>query len=506
MKLSSIRHWPSNLYTPEQVRSTEAKAAELNNLSLFQLMQKAGRAIFELVETTFEQSAHIGILLGKGNNAGDGLVVATLALEAGWRVTLISMPNCSEYKGEAAQAQAELFALDKSKLNSLNQLNASEADFSEFDLLVDCVLGTGFSGSLSAEWAGIFQQANQTSRLIISADIPSGLNGLTGEADINAIQAQHTVTFLALKPGLFTHDAADYCGLIHYASLGCQQQIEQLNQAYYQLSDWNQLKTALPARKRNSHKGSFGHVLCIGGDKGMAGAIRLAGEAALRCGAGKVTVLTHPENVMLVANGRPELMVRGVNGVSSEVKTLLEQAEVILIGPGLGKTGWANGLMQLVVESDKPTVVDADGLNWLAEHKYKKKNWILTPHPTEAARLLKQSTNHIQHNRYAAATELQAQFSGAVILKGCGSLIANQQGIKVCRAGNPGMATAGMGDLLAGICAAMLAQGYATDLAAELAVNIHAKAGDLAAKQGERGMIASDLLPYVREVINPSKP
>ncbi|EWH08713.1 carbohydrate kinase [Catenovulum agarivorans DS-2] len=505
MKLSSIRHWPTNLYTPEQIRSTEAKAAELNNLSLFQLMQQAGKAIFELVEGTFDASAHIGILLGKGNNAGDGLVVAKLAVEAGWQVSLVYMPNCQAFKGEAAQAQAELMALDQPSLSRLKQQNAVAADFSQFDLLVDCVLGTGFTGNLSAEWADIFQQANHSSRMIISADIPSGVNGLTGEADSNAIQAQHTVTFLALKTGLFTHDAADYCGLIHYASLGCQHQIEQLNKAYYQLSDWNQLKTFLPARRRNSHKGSFGHVVCIGGDKGMAGAIRLSAEAALRSGAGKVTVLTHPDNVLLVATGRPELMVRGINGITSEVRKLIEQTDVILIGPGLGKTGWANGLMQLVVESNKNTVVDADGLNWLASYRYKKQNWILTPHPTEAARMLNQSTNHIQHNRFAAATELHAHFGGAIVLKGCGSLIASEQGIKVSRYGNPGMASAGMGDLLAGICAAMLAQGYTTELAAELAVNIHAKAGDLAAKQGERGMIASDLLQYMREVINPSK-
>ncbi|WP_143870335.1 NAD(P)H-hydrate dehydratase [Catenovulum sediminis] len=495
MKLSSNRHLPRNLYTPEQVKNSEKWAAQQQGLSLFELMQKAGEAIFELIENCFFKEKTLCILLGKGNNAGDGFVVARLAHTAGWHVELATMPGCQSWSGEAQQALAQL-------PDSIHFKNVESCDFSSFSVIVDAVFGIGLNKIVKPEWSVIFDAVNQAGRLVISADVPSGLNAHTGDVMGNAIKATHTVTFIALKSGLFTADAGDYCGEIHFAPLDVAQHVEKANQAYFRLLQLSEQKFYFKPRARNSHKGQFGRLLCIGGDRGMSGAIRIAAEGALRAGAGTVSVITHPDNVVQVSQGRPELMVYGVNGITTEAKTLMQQADAIVIGPGLGRSGWANGLMQIACELEQNKVVDADALHWLAEHAVKKNNWILTPHPGEAGVLLQQSSSHIQHDRYAAAQQIQARYGGVCILKGHGSLIASSQDTSVCQAGNPGMASGGMGDLLAGICGAFIAQGFAPTLAAELAVVVHAQAGDEAAKQGERGMIASDLMSFVRQCVN----
>ncbi|MCU4676343.1 NAD(P)H-hydrate dehydratase [Catenovulum sp. 2E275] len=496
MKLVESRQLPVAVYTPEQIRQNEAQAAKSTGINLYQLMQKAGEAVFELITQNFLQPKRIGILLGKGNNAGDGFVVAKLAAQAGWQVSLLAMPNCDNWQGDALTAKEEALK------QNLTIQSAENHDFTQYDILVDAILGTGLKKNLTQDWQNIIEQVNAQAFQVVSIDIPSGLNAKTGCVMGAAINAQHTVTFIGLKTGLLTADAADYIGLLHFAGLDVDKVFAEQNHAYYRLSQFNELRGCFDKRARNSHKGKYGHVLCIGGDKGMSGAIRLSAEAVLRAGAGLVSVITHPDNVLAVSITRPELMVLGVNGINQELKDKVAAADVIVIGPGLGKSGWANGLMQYVIEQDKPKVIDADGLNWLAQHPCKQKNWVLTPHPLEAARLLSQSQYHVQYDRYSAATELQAMYGGTVVLKGCGSLIAGKHEIVVCKQGNPGLATAGSGDVLTGIIAAFLAQGFTPELAAELGVNIHAQAGDLAAKSGERGMIASDLYPFIRHLIN----
>ncbi len=481
---------------PEQLRQNEALAAERADISLYDLMRKAGAAVFELVEKHFVAPATICILAGKGNNAGDGFVVAELAAQAGWQVTVATMPGCDKWQGDAEQAR-------QSALKHNIQLSeAADLAIEQYDIVIDAILGTGINQPLKSDWQKIVHSVNKCAKQIISIDIPSGLNAKTGCIMGASIKAEHTVTFIGLKSGLLTADAADQVGLLHFAGLGVDQYFNEQNHAYYRLSQANELKGYFGKRKRNSHKGAFGHILCIGGDKGMSGAIRLSAEAALRAGAGLVSVITHPDNVLAVSMTRPELMVLGVNGINQDLKDKVAAADVIVIGPGLGKTGWANGLMQFIIEQDTPKVIDADGLNWLAQHPLKQKNWVLTPHPKEASRLISQSPHHVQHDRYAAATELQACYGGTVVLKGCGSLIATKEDISICRLGNPGLATAGSGDVLAGIIASLIGQGFSPELAAELGVNVHALAADLAAKSGERGMLATDLFPFIRQVVN----
>jgi len=262
-----------------------------------------------------------------------------------------------------------------------------------------------------------------------------------------------------------------------------------------------------PRRARTAHKGSFGHVLVVGGNHGMGGAARLAGEAALRSGAGLVTVATRPANVSVVTGGRPELMCRGVES-GDDLDEILERATVVALGPGLGQDKWAAELYARVVRAGRACVVDADALNLLAQTPSRRDDWILTPHPGEAGRLLGRDTAAVQADRPAALAGLTERFGGAVVLKGRATLVG-QSGRRpfLIRAGNPGMATGGMGDVLTGLVAGLLAQCDRDDgglqRAAAAGAWVHACAGDAAAEVGERGLIATDLFRHLRSCLNP---
>jgi NAD(P)H-hydrate epimerase len=262
----------------------------------------------------------------------------------------------------------------------------------------------------------------------------------------------------------------------------------------------------LAPRQRQANKGNFGHVLIVGGDYGYSGAVRMAGEAALRIGAGLVSIATRPEHALMINASRPELMCHGVTS-AAELEPLLARATVIIVGPGMGRGPWAQKLLYAVLKTDKEVlVVDADGLNLLADKPTRRAHWILTPHPGEAARLLKTTTDVVQTDRLAAALQLQAKFGGVAVLKGAGTIVVGTDAKPaICYAGNPGMATGGMGDVLSGVIGGLLAQGLSSTIAAKLGVIIHALAGDRAAKQGgERGLLATDLMPYLRELVNES--
>ncbi len=265
-----------------------------------------------------------------------------------------------------------------------------------------------------------------------------------------------------------------------------------------------QFTTYLQPRPREAHKGNFGHVLIIGGNDGFSGAVHLAAIAALRVGAGLVSVATQPEHASMLNLTHPEIMCHGINS-AAELNALFAKASILVVGPGLGNTPWSSALFAAALKEEKPLILDADGLNLLAEEPCKKSNWILTPHPGEAGRLLKKTTQDIQQDRLAAIKLLQHHFGGHIVLKGSGSLIMGPEDTTpfICHAGNPGMATAGMGDVLSGVLGGLAAQGIPLKIVSRLGVLIHAMAGDLAAKEGERGMIASDLLPYLRKMVNP---
>jgi ADP-dependent NAD(P)H-hydrate dehydratase / NAD(P)H-hydrate epimerase len=264
------------------------------------------------------------------------------------------------------------------------------------------------------------------------------------------------------------------------------------------------VSAALPKRRRDTHKGDFGHVLVIGGDYGMGGAVRMAAEAAMRVGAGLVTVATRPEHLNVVTGARPEIMCSQVAD-ANDLTPLLERSTIVVIGPGLGLSDWAQSLLAAVEQSALPVVVDADALNLLAQNPTSSDRWILTPHPGEAARLLDQTTEQVQADRYYAVSQLQQRYGGVAVLKGAGTLVQAADTITaLCSAGNPGMASGGMGDVLSGVLGGLLAQKHSLLEAAEIGVMVHSMAADHAAEQGgERGLLATDVLQQLRLLVNP---
>ncbi len=272
----------------------------------------------------------------------------------------------------------------------------------------------------------------------------------------------------------------------------------------YQNLEWQLLSQEFAKRDPAAHKGDFGHVLVVGGDYGMPGAARLVAESALRVGAGLVSVATRAEHVAIITADCPEIMCHAIQKIA-DLQPLLQNASVIAVGPGLGKGEWSRELLEAVLAVSKPIVIDADGLNILSELPCRKDNWILTPHPGEAARLLHCTPAQIQADRSLSAKKLNDKYGGIIVLKGAGTLIqAENESPFICNAGNPGMATGGMGDVLTGVISGLLAQRFPLLSAAKIGVLIHALAGDQAANNaGQRGMIASDLMPYLRQLVNP---
>ena len=319
-----------------------------------------------------------------------------------------------------------------------------------------------------------------------------------------ATRADMTVTFIGLKRGLFTLDAADLVGAVRFSDLAVPQEIYQQVDCDCSRLELEPLLDRLPARPATAHKGMFGNVLIVGGDHGMAGAAAMAAEAALRCGSGLVRVATRPEHVGALVGRTPEVMPRGVKS-GQELAPLLEAADVLVVGPGLGQSPWSEQLLQSAAGSGKPMVLDADALNLLAAGRTiperVRDSWILTPHPGEAARLLDCSTAEVQADRFAAVGALQQRYGGVAVLKGNGTLIAGEAGMLLSDYGNPGMASGGMGDVLSGVIGSLLGQQLAPLEAAALGVCLHGAAADLAAEQGQRGLAATDLIAPMRTLL-----
>jgi NAD(P)H-hydrate epimerase len=342
---------------------------------------------------------------------------------------------------------------------------------------------------------------------VLALDVPSGLDADTGWPNPIAVRAAATLTFLALKPGLFLGAAPDHCGELEFAGLDVPAELGADLPAALERLTFADLQRVLPPRARSAHKGSSGKLLLVGGGPGMPGAIRLAAEAALRAGAGLVYVATHPESAASVVAGRPEIICRAVTS-GHDLDTLLETVDGVVLGPGLGQSAWGYGLWRRVMAAPVPLVLDADGLNLLAREPQQRRAWLLTPHPGEAARLLSgESVESVQRDRAAAVQDLADRYGAVAVLKGPNTLIASPgtEGLPaVCDRGNPGMATGGTGDVLAGVLGSLVVQARDLKQAARAGVLLHALAGDDAARGGERGTLPSDLFPHLRRWANPS--
>jgi NAD(P)H-hydrate epimerase len=462
-------------------------------------MTRAAEACWAVMRAHWPVARSVTVFCGTGNNGGDGFVIARLALEANWRVRLYQLGDQARMPADARQARDAFISA-----GGTLQPFGTNAPI-ETEIIVDALLGTGVDRPVEGVWRSAIDAINAAALPVLAVDIPSGLQADTGAVADVAVHARQTVTFIGRKAGMYTGAAADYCGGISFADLGVPGEILQQVPAAATLVRQPGLGALALPRVRTSHKGHYGHVLVIGGDHGMTGAARLAGEAALRSGAGRVTIATRPEHAALIAAACPELMCHGVTS-ARQLRALLDSVSVLLIGPGLGRSVWAQSLLAVVLEASLPRVIDADALNGLAGQPLPFEQQVLTPHPGEAARLLDQTVARIQTDRFAAARAISAQYGGATVLKGAGTLIHPAGATPlVCAAGNPGMASAGSGDVLAGVIAALIAQGMDVAAAAVAGVCVHACAGDIAARQGERGLMARDIIANLRTVLNTSR-
>ncbi len=484
---------PRSLYTAAQVRELDRLAIGAGTPGIV-LMKRAGSAVFDQVRSRWPACDRLLVFCGAGNNAGDGYIVAKLALERGYRVTVLSLVDDQRLRGDALTAYREY-------RQAGGECSAFQAQrLPESCVIVDALLGTGLDRTRPV--GGAFEQAiaaiNTSGSRVVAVDIPSGLHADSGQVLGRAVKADCTVTFIALKQGLFTGDAAEFCGDIVFDDLAVPADIAAQLQPNAHLVS----KPRMPRRQRNAHKGHYGHVLLVGGDCGFSGAIRLAAEAALRAGAGLVSVATRAAHAQTLNCGRPEIMSHAVEN-AAQLAVLLQRANVVVIGPGLGQSTWARSMFAVVIEAALPCVIDADGLNLLAQSPQRRDDWIVTPHPGEAARLLQSTTRDIAADRFAAVCRLQQCYGGVALLKGAGSLIKDEHRLYVSTTGNPGMASGGMGDLLAGVIGALLAQGMEPSAATQLAAYAHGEAADAAVLgDGERGLLASDLLPWIRKLLN----
>ena len=482
------------LYTAEQVRAIERAAIDRCGIAVPELMRRAADAAFAALRRRWPDARRIAVLAGSGNNGGDALLVGALALQHGLDVDAFALAG-SPGK-DAAKARAS-FVEAGGRVASIE----SADDLEDADVIVDGLFGIGLSRAIEGTAVALIERLNATRRAVLAIDIPSGLCADTGMRLGTALRADATVSFIAWKRGLFTGDAAGCIGVAELAPLD-------VPSAAYEdiVPDAALLEgtatAALPERRGNVNKSHFGHVLAIGGDLGMGGAVRLAGEAASRTGAGLVSVATRALHVSALIAARPELMVRAIEQ-DGTIADLIARASVIAIGPGLGQQEWGVSLWNAARAADRPMVVDADALNLLAREPRVLRSAVLTPHPGEAARLLGCETSEIQRDRFAAARALAQRYESVVVLKGAGSLVADPAGrVRVCPWGNAGMASGGMGDVLTGVIAALLAQGLSPWDAACAGVALHARAGDRAAGDAPRGLLASDLFDALRELVN----
>ena len=499
---NSMHILPEKLYSAQSVSQIDHDAIKNHKIPGYTLMRRAGQAVFDSIEKRFAAPATLLVVCGAGNNAGDGYVIARIADQQGWKVKVVSLVDVEILKGDAAQAcqhWCECGELLKPDINLIE----------EADVVIDAILGTGLKRDISEQWQEWINAISASDNYIVSVDIPTGLNANTGAIMGAAIVADITVCFIGLKQGMFTASGKACCGEIVFNDLSVPQAAYDAVPSSALLLTTQTCKT-FSLRRHDTHKGHNGHVLIIGGNDGMPGAIILAAKAALKAGAGLVSVVTKHEHVTAVVSACPEVMVLGSqNGDIPD--SVIDKANCIVIGPGLGRDAWAQRLLYQAMNTSLPLVIDADAINLIADKaddnsRSIKSNFrtpcIITPHSGEAARLLSCSSKDIQSDRFLAVAELHEKTGAIVVLKGSGTIVFDGKTKYVCPYGNPAMSVAGMGDVLTGVISACIAQGLSLEEAAATGVFYHSMAGDLAAGEHTRGVLSSDVINKLPQVVN----
>lgn len=486
----------SPLFDVAQVHAIDRAASERLGIAGFELMARAGAAALALLRRRWPGARRVLVACGHGNNGGDGYVLARLAREAGLEATVVVAEAGTPRTQEARRAEAAWTACG-------GRTRVFDGTLEAADVLVDALLGIGLAEAPREPLAGLIRAVDAHPAPVLALDVPSGIDADRGHAPGAVVHAAATLVFIAGKRGLHTGAARDCTGTVEFAALAVPPSLLGEFEPVAGLWRAGSLAACLAPRRAGAHKGEHGHVLVVGGDHGMGGAARLAGEAALRTGAGLVSVATRGEHVAPLLAARPELMVRAVQS-PADLDAALVRCDVLAVGPGLGQGDWGRALFAHCLVADRPLVLDADALNLLAGRPVVPEDAVLTPHPGEAARLLGCTTAQVQQDRFAAAAALVDRFHAVVVLKGAGTLVAAPGRTPVViDAGNPGMASGGTGDVLTGVIAALRAQGLTAFEAACCGALLHGAAGDHAAREGERGLLATDLMPALRRLANP---
>ena len=481
------------IYLANQIKDLDKLTISEQQITSFSLIKRAAFAARDLLLHRWSEVKEVGIVCGLGNNGADGFVLGAMLADRGIQVTIHS-PAVSLKKNSEAEIASSLCLERNIKMTNIDEtLEKSE-------LIVDALLGTGLSRDVEGEYFEVIRKVNQSNKPVLAIDIPSGLCSDTGRERGACVRADVTITFIGEKVGLYTGDGPAFGGELIFNNLEVPLNIYSQVKHAAKILELKSQKLKVPKRKVNSHKGSHGHTLIVGGDEGMGGAAIMAAEAALYSGAGLVSLLTHPSNVSAALSRKPEIMVKGLTK-SLDLNRILQIASSVVLGPGLGTGKWGIELYSKIIKVNKPLVLDADGLNCLAIYPHVRDNWILTPHPGEGKRLLEKDC---QADRINSVIELSKCYRATTVLKGLGTLISNEDGnVSLCPYGNPGMAAGGMGDILSGVIGALIAQGVTNFDSAKLGVVLHSFSADvIAGRQGKIGLLATDLLPEIRRLLN----
>jgi NAD(P)H-hydrate epimerase len=476
-----------------QVRELDRRTIAAGTPAI-QLMQRAGHSAYLALRVHFPRARKLVVLCGPGNNGGDGYVLATAALKNGLEVMLFSIADATS---ETARLAHKNFIAAGGMAESFAEQKLTDAD-----VIVDALLGTGTSRPVEGDYAAAINAVNASSCPVIALDVPSGLNADTGRIMGAAVTADMTMTFITRKTGLYTGQGRRVSGHILLDKLEVDPGMHADLQPDAREASLRQCLSWLPVRQETAHKGDSGRLLIAGGDMSMSGAVGLAGRAACAAGAGLVYVATRPDNAAVVTALMPELLVSGIE-TANDLEILINKVNCILVGPGLGQSDWSRSVFEYCLEHGAVSVVDADGLNLLASEQHRRRDWVLTPHPAEAARLLGCTTDDIMMDRIAAARAIAAQYGGICVMKGSGTVIATDDGIPyLCTRGGPALATAGTGDVLAGLITGLIAQGLGLLQAAVAGVTLHASAGEQFSRHRRAGMLASDLVAPLQSLRN----
>lgn len=503
MPLINDHSLPEELYSADAVRAIDRYVIDQQGVDGFELMQAAAASAFRRLVRAWPEPSSLLVLCGAGNNGGDGYLIAANAKRHGIDVHCVAVAPTGKLTGDARKAWKKAHA-DGVEVHSLDH-SVEALPFDTVDLIVDAMLGTGVTGAPREPFADIIDRCNQALTPVMAVDVPSGLDSTLGTVSGAAIRADVTVTFIALKAGLFTGWGPECCGRLVFESLDTDEwALESGQMPIARRADWASLAGSLPRRPANAHKGRFGHVLVVAGERGFGGAGILAAEASARAGAGLISLATRPEYVGAALARCPSLMVQAVTH-GSELRPLADAATVIVCGPGIGQGAWGQQMLQQVVASGKPRVLDADALNLMsARAAQPAEQHILTPHPGEAARLLGCTVPEVEADRVSAAVRLQKLHGGVVLLKGAGTVVADGQDIPVIINGsNPGMATGGMGDVLAGLIGSLWGQFKNAQQATVTGAALHLEAAKVASNtKGFMGLLPTDVIDALPTILS----